>query len=109
MAATTPKASFDLTGSWYGFYRNGREVMLRIDEVKGERIAATYLLGAGLNPEERSELSRREGRFIKGELLFDEPNLNQLCYRLRPDGSLAGSWQSRDGGASLETVLRRMP
>jgi hypothetical protein len=109
LAATTPKASFDLTGSWYGFYRNGREVMLRIDEVNGERIAATYLLGAGLNPEERSESSRREGRFIKGELLFDEPNLNQLCYRLRPDGSLAGSWQSRDGGASLDTVLRRMP
>jgi len=109
LAAANLAASADLTGSWYGFYRNGREVMLRIDAVDGERVSATYLLGAGLNPEERSESSRRAGRFIKGELLFDEPELNQLRYRVRPDGALAGSWQSRDGGASLDTVLRRMP
>jgi dienelactone hydrolase len=109
LTATPLAASFDLTGSWYGFYRNGREVMLRIDAVEGERVTATYLLGAGLNPEERSESSRREGRFTKGELLFDEPDLNQLRYRLRPDGALAGSWQSRDGGVSLDTVLRRIP
>ena len=83
--------------------------MLRIDEVNGDRVAATYLLGTGLDPQERSESSRREGRFIKGELLFDESNLNRLHYRLRPDGALAGSWWSRDGGASLDTVLRRMP
>jgi dienelactone hydrolase len=109
LASTTPAVSFDLTGSWYGFYRNGREVMLRIDAVEGERVAATYLLGTGLRPEERSESSRREGRFIKGELLFDEPGLNRLRYRLRPDGALAGSWQSHDGGTSLDTVLRRIP
>jgi hypothetical protein len=109
LAAIPSAASVGLTGSWYGFYRTGREVMLRIDEVNGERVAATYLLGAGLDPQEQSESSRREGRFTKGELLFDEPGRNRLHYRLRPDGALAGSWQSRDGGATLDTVLRRMP
>ena len=110
---SSPAASFDLKGSWYGFYRNGREVTLRIDsvtrEAEGERVSATYLLGAGLTPEERAESSRREGRFAKGELVFDEPALNQLRYRLRPDGALAGSWQSRDGATALDTVLRRLP
>jgi hypothetical protein len=113
LAAASPAASFDLKGSWYGFYRNGREVTLRIDSVttdeEGERVSATYLLGAGLAPEERAESSRRNGRFAKGELVFDEPALNQLRYRLRPDGALAGSWQSRDGAATLDTVLRRLP
>jgi dienelactone hydrolase len=113
LAAAAPAASFDLTGSWYGFYRNGREVTLRIDsvttEAEGERVSATYQLGAGLSPEERAESSRREGRFAKGELVFDEPALNQLRYRLRPDGALAGSWQSRDGATALDTVLRRLP
>jgi hypothetical protein len=41
--------------------------------------------------------------------VFDEPALNQLRYRLRPDGALAGSWQSRDGTTALDTVLRRLP
>ncbi|KJB96900.1 hypothetical protein [Skermanella aerolata] len=113
LAAASPAASFDLKGSWYGFYRNGREVTLRIDsvtrEAEGERVSATYLLGAGLVPEERAESSRRNGRFTKGELVFDEPDLNQLRYRLRPDGALAGSWHSRDGAAALDTVLRRLP
>jgi hypothetical protein len=88
-------------------------VTLRIDsvttEAEGGRVSATYLLGAGLTPEERAESSRRQGRFAKGELVFDEPALNQLRYRLRPDGALAGSWQSRDGTTALDTVLRRLP
>jgi hypothetical protein len=113
LATASPAASFDLKGSWYGFYRNGREVTLRIDsvttEAEGGRVSATYLLGAGLTPEERAESSRREGRFAKGALVFDEPALNQLRYRLRPDGALAGSWQSRDGATALDTVLRRLP
>ena len=73
-------------------------------EAEGERVSATYLLGAGLTPEERAESSRRQGRFAKGELVFDEPALNQLRYRLRPDGALAGSWQSRDGATALDTA-----
>jgi dienelactone hydrolase len=109
LAPNPPAATGDLTGAWYGFYRNGREVLLRIDKVQGERVSATYLLGPGLNPEEHPESSRREGRLEKGELVFDEPHLNPLRYRLRPDGALAGTWQARDGSGSLDTVLRRMP
>jgi len=109
LASAPPAASGELTGAWYGFYRNGREVLLRIDRVQGERVSATYLLGPGLNPGERAETSPREGRLEKGELVFDEPELNPLRYRLRPDGALAGTWQARDGSSTLDTVLRRMP
>ena len=104
-----PPVAAGLAGSWYGFYRNGREVMLNIEQVEGDRVVASYLLGSGLMAQERAESSRREGSFAGGELVFDEPALNQLRFRLRPDGALAGSWQARDGSATLDTVLRRMP
>lgn len=109
LASVKPQVTTDLTGSWYGFYRNGREVMLNIEQVEGDRVVASYLLGSGLMAQERAESSRREGSFAGGELVFDEPALNQLRFRLRPDGALAGSWQARDGSATLDTVLRRMP
>lgn len=109
LASVKPSVAAGLAGSWYGFYRNGREVMLNIEQVEGDRVVASYLLGSGLMAQERAESSRREGSFAGGELVFDEPALNQLRFRLRPDGALAGSWQARDGSATLDTVLRRMP
>ncbi|EWY40303.1 hypothetical protein N825_36945 [Skermanella stibiiresistens SB22] len=109
LAATKPAVSADLAGSWYGFYRNGREVMLNVERLDGERVVASYLLGSGLMAQEQPEATRRVGSFANGELVFDEPALNPLRFRIRADGTLAGTWQARDGGATLDTVLKRMP
>jgi dienelactone hydrolase len=108
LASTAGGAAGTWLGSWYGFYRNGRELLVRIDRIVGDAVTATYMLGAGVGKDERAETAIRRGRLVAGELVFDEPGLNVLRYRLRPDGTLAGTWQAVNGGAALDTVLRRL-
>jgi hypothetical protein len=95
-------------GKWYGFYPNGREVVLAVERVKGEEVTAIYALGPGLEADQKAEWVRRSGRVAAEELLFREKGRNTLKYRLRPDGRLAATWISVDGVSQLEATLRRI-
>ncbi|MGQ9365350.1 alpha/beta hydrolase [Azospirillum sp. ST 5-10] len=95
-------------GQWYGTYVNGREVMLDIERVANGRVQAEYVLGPGVEPDQRFERVRRTGRLVEDGIVFDEPGLNVLRYRLRYDGRMAATWEDRTSAAKLDTVLRRM-
>jgi hypothetical protein len=95
-------------GRWYGFYPNGREVLLAIERVDGTDVQAVYGLGSAVGNDDRAEWTRRIGHASGGELVFKGDAGSALKYRLRPDGHLAATWISPDGRATLETILRRI-
>jgi dienelactone hydrolase len=97
----------DFLGKWYGFYSNGREVLLAIERVRGNEVTAVYAVGPGVLGGQKTEWVRRTGRIDGDELIFKEKGRNTLLYRLHPDGRLAASWTSADGRTSMETMLRR--
>jgi hypothetical protein len=95
-------------GRWYGFYLNGREVVLSVERAESGSVRASYTLGPGVVAGQDAETSRRAGRFEGHELVFDEPGSNVLRYRMRPDGRLAGSWTSMDGTSRLDILMQRI-
>lgn len=104
--AAQPSTPFG--GRWYGFYLNGREVLLSIDSVRDGKVRATYALGPGVVPGQVAEKVTRQGRVVGSEIVFEEPGFNRLRYALRPDGKLAGTWSAHDGSAQLDILLHRV-
>lgn len=95
-------------GRWYGFYVNGREVLLQIERIEDGEVVATYGLGPGLDPRQTAERTQLKGKVVGDELVFEEPGKNGLRFRQQPNGSLAATWRAADGSGSLEATLRRL-
>jgi dienelactone hydrolase len=95
-------------GKWYGFYPNGREVLLMVEKVTGDEVTAVYALGPGLEPDQKGEWVRRTGHIAGDRLMFREEGRNTLKYRLRNDGRLAATWIGIDGGGMLDATLHRI-
>jgi dienelactone hydrolase len=96
-------------GRWYGWYPNGREVMLVIEHADGTEVAAVYAVGDGPDPAWKAGTRRRKGHIVDGKLVFAEEGSSTLRYELGHDGSLAAQWIAADGASSLEATLRRVP
>jgi pimeloyl-ACP methyl ester carboxylesterase len=94
--------------SWYGFYPNGREVLLAIEETRGNELSAVYAIGPGIDDNEPAEWSRRKGHLVDDEFVFDEKGKSTLRFRPRADGGLSATWTSPDGKTSMEAGLRRL-
>ncbi len=96
-------------GKWYGYYRNGREVMLAVLGADAASVDADYIVGPGFTPQLKGAVSRRSGRIDDGALVFAGEGRSTLRCTRRADGSLEAAWTAADGGAELETVLHRVP
>ena len=94
--------------SWYGFYPNGREVLLAIEALHGSDIDAVYAIGPGIDANEPAEWSRRNGRVVDVEFVFAEEGASALRFRPRADGGLSATWTSPDGKSTMEGGLRRL-
>jgi pimeloyl-ACP methyl ester carboxylesterase len=94
--------------AWYGLYPNGREVLLAIENVRGNRLMAVYAIGPGIQRNEPAEWSRRKGRLIGGQLVFAEPGKSTLRFRPRDDSGLDVTWTSSDGKYSMDAGMRRI-
>jgi dienelactone hydrolase len=93
---------------WYGFYPNGREVLLGLEDVRGQDVGAVYAIGPGIDDNQPSEWSRRNGRLVDDEFMFDEKGKSTLRFRPRADGGLSVTWTSPDGKTTMEGALRRL-
>ena len=93
---------------WYGFYPNGREVLLGLEDVRGQDVGAVYAIGPGIDENQPSEWSRRNGRLVEGEFMFEEKGKSTLRFRPRADGGLSVTWTSPDGKTTMEGALRRL-
>lgn len=107
--ATTETAAERFLGVWYGFYENGREVVLSVQKIEGDVVYAEYIIGPGLWPEQTMQRYRRIGHIEGKELVFDETfRRSILRYELRPDGKLEAGWSSKDVTSRLDTVMLRI-
>ncbi len=107
-AGPTPGGGTAGRQSWYGFYPNGREVLLAIEETHGNEVAAVYAIGPGIDENEPAEWSRRKGRMVDDDYIFEEKGKSTLRFRPRADGGLSATWTSPDGKTSMEAGLRRL-
>jgi hypothetical protein len=105
-AGDGPRSPF--AGRWYGFYLNGREVVLTVEPPSDGTVTATYALGPGVVAGQQPETTVRRGRQSGSGLVFDEAGLNPLEYRLRADGRLAGTWRAADGTGELHVLMQRI-
>jgi hypothetical protein len=94
--------------SWYGFYPNGRELLLAIEDLRAHDLDAVYAIGPGIDENQPAEWSRRKGRRVDDEFVFDEEGKSTLRFRRRADGGLSATWTSADGKTSMEAGLRRL-
>src|SRR5271169_698468 len=94
--------------TWYGFYPNGREVLLAIEETHGTELSGVYAIGPGIDENEPAEWSRRTGHLVDDEFIFEEKGKSTLHFRPRADGGLSATWTSPDGKTTMEAGLRRL-
>ncbi|MBV9860540.1 MAG: alpha/beta hydrolase [Alphaproteobacteria bacterium] len=94
--------------TWYGFYPNGREILLAVDNVAGEDLSAIYAIGPSIDNAHPAAWVRRTGHIRDEVFVFDESGKSTLRFRPRPDGSLSASWTSADGKSTMAARLRRI-
>jgi pimeloyl-ACP methyl ester carboxylesterase len=107
-AGSAPSAGKSGRQSWYGFYPNGREILLSIDDARASDLDAVYVIGPGIDENEPSEWSRRKGQLVEDEFVFEEKGKSTLRFRPRADGGLSATWTSPDGKTSMQAGLRRL-
>jgi pimeloyl-ACP methyl ester carboxylesterase len=105
---SAPSRSRSGPQSWYGFYPNGREILLAVEDMRGGDLDAVYAIGPGIDENEPAEWSRRKGRVVDDEFVFDEKGKSALRFRPRADGGLGVTWTSPDAKTSMEAGLRRL-
>jgi len=94
--------------SWYGFYPNGREVLVSIEQMRGQKLVAVYAIGPGIDKDEPAEWTRREGRIVDDDFVFEEDGKSTLRFHPRADGGLKATWISPDHESSMDAGLRRI-
>ena len=104
--AAAPGRTKPIHDAWYGFYPNGREVLVAIEEQHGERLAAVYAIGPGIEGDQPAEWTRREGRIVDDDLVFEEDGKSTLRFHPRGDGGLRATWISPDGKTSMAAGMR---
>jgi pimeloyl-ACP methyl ester carboxylesterase len=92
--------------AWYGFYPNGREIVLAIEDFRKTDVDAVYAIGPGIDENEPAEWSRRKGRLVDDEFVFEEQGKSTLRFRPRADGGLSVTWTAPDGKTSMQAGLR---
>jgi hypothetical protein len=93
---------------WYGFYANGREVLLALESAKNDNLVAIYAVGPSVDDKYPASWGRRIGRETGHDYVFTEPGKNTLRFHPRNDGGLTASWESFDGKMTLTAQLRRI-
>src|SRR5712692_6832300 len=91
---------------WYGFYPNGREVLLGVEAVHGDDLTAVYAIGPSIDGAFPAAWSRRQGHIVDDSFVFEEKGKSTLRFRPRPDGGLGASWSAADGKTSMAAHLR---
>jgi len=103
-----PGRSKAVHDTWYGFYPNGRELLVAIEAIHGQGLVALYAIGPGIDADEPAEWTRREGRLIDDDFVFEGNGKSTLRFHPRADGGLKATWISPDGKTSMEASLRRI-
>jgi pimeloyl-ACP methyl ester carboxylesterase len=105
-APPSAKASVGFRDVWYGFYPNGREVLLGIESSRGDQLTAIYSIGPSIDNKHDAIWTRRKGRITDDGFVFQEPGKSTLQFHPRQDGGLSAVWVSADGKISMTGSLK---
>ena len=100
------KASVGFRDVWYGFYPNGREVLLGIESTRGDQLTAIYSIGPSIDNKHDAIWTRRKGRVTDDGFVFQEAGKSTLQFHPRQDGGLSVVWISSDGKTSMTGSLK---
>ena len=105
-ASDAGKAVHGFRDIWYGFYPNGREVLLGVESARGSDITAVYAIGPSIDDKFPAAWTRRKGRVVADSFLFEDAGKSTLRFRPRQDGGLGATWISADGKTSMTAHLK---
>lgn len=91
---------------WYGFYPNGREVLLGVEAAHGDNLSAVYAIGPSIDDKHPAMWTRRTGRIVDDNFVFKAKGKSTLRFRPTADGGLAATWTSSDGNVEMEAHLK---
>jgi pimeloyl-ACP methyl ester carboxylesterase len=106
--APVPGRAKGLHDTWYGFYPNGRELLVAVEAIHQHELVALYAIGPGIDKDEPAEWTRREGRIVDDDFVFEGDGKSTLRFHPRADGGLKAIWIAPDGKTSMEASLRRI-
>jgi hypothetical protein len=92
--------------AWYGFYPNGREVLIAIEGLQGDHVVAVYALGPGIRRSEKAFWTRFRGRLVDHAYLLGKRGERRLRLYPRPDGSLGVTAFAANGEREMRASLR---
>ncbi|GGF21232.1 hypothetical protein GCM10011611_29160 [Aliidongia dinghuensis] len=96
-----------LVGKWYGNYTIGREVMVAVTRIDGDK--ADGVLSVGPTNAARGQSSPLSGHVADGKLVFAGPNRQTLTLAPASDGTASLLWVSADETSRLAALLHRVP
>ena len=105
-SADTGQTTYGFRDVWYGFYPNGREVLLGVETVHGNKLTAVYAIGPSIDDRHSAAWSRRKGHIVGDSFVFDEAGKSTLRFRPTEDGGLEATWMSADGKMSMDAHLK---
>ena len=91
---------------WYGFYPNGREILLGVEAVHGDDLTAVYAIGPSIDNRHPAMWTRRGGHIVEDSFVFEEKGKSTLRFRPKEDGGLGATWVSADGKTSMTAQLK---
>ncbi|WP_119419005.1 alpha/beta hydrolase family protein [Desertibaculum subflavum] len=109
-ARQLPGPARPFAGRWFGWYVQGRQMMLIVQSATANSVTATYAWSAQFRePEDAPGHRLRHGRIDgAGKLIFDDPGQARLEFTRRLDGGLDVLWTRISDGLSVRGQVRRI-
>lgn len=109
-ARQVPARAAPFAGRWFGWYAQGRQMMLIVQSATATEVSATYAWSAQFRDAGDAPGYRlRQGRIeASGKLVFDDPGQARLEFTRRPDGGLDVLWTRTSDHLSVKGQVRRI-
>lgn len=110
-ARELPAAARPFAGRWFGWYTQGRQMMLIVRSATASRVTAVYAWSAQFrDPEDEAGHRLRHGRIETrtGKLIFDDPGQSRIEFTRRSDGGMDVLWMRVSDGLSVRGLVHRV-
>ncbi len=97
-----------LSGRWWGWYSNGREVEVIVEKLAPGEASIIYAVGPGSGPKDGPSFSQRPAKPIDGAIVSTLSGRPTITLRPIPGGRAAVNWKAANGESSLDAELTRL-
>jgi pimeloyl-ACP methyl ester carboxylesterase len=97
-----------LSGRWWGWYPNGREVEIVVTSMRADATDMVYAVGPNGDIGGRGSADRLNAKPGAGGLVSTRPNHPTITLLPAGAGRASVVWRAADGGSRLETILQKV-